>query len=522
MIDLSSSTVLTCHLSQVLVAAADMIKAEDAENTAPSTTQCNNFKADSTLLQTPVHFRDAAPSITSVNTASSRPLLPVLPSAPSVPSVAYVAVSPQPSVQSHSPSKPSNAVEVSSNCMFPVRPKPATIAVPAQAPSHCQPIRHSVIPDVTANITMATKDAFACVNAMFGSSLVHAPNATRNLAAMAEPTVTISTKAAFEELNSMFSSDLPHHSKQLKHGQRNVGSRQSDHMSAATVAKQMHQHMQASQAKGGLVLPAIAAEHSMRSNTQSITAAKHASHQDAALAIYEDTNFLPSQPNLQPTADQTAGFAIYEDTGCLDKQPQQIQEQRGPSADATQGFQVYEDTQCLQAKPSLPVSSPVFGVREDTGCLQKPHRLLPTVNKGSPASFAIYEDTECLQKPHSKGLNAAQGSPGSLAIHEDTQYVNSPIQIPSKQSLQPTALAQTRQHNTGSHSPAGFGVYEDTQFVKDALPSSKPAVAKTQKQRPSAVKDAENAVLVEDKENCRRAPRYSAHYLLLAHTAYNS
>lgn len=552
--------------------AADTVDGKAIEQplkAEPVSTQSVTANTGSDLLPRPILVRNAAPSVASIATASTRPLLPALASAPSVPSAACAAVSPQPSIHSQRHTEPVSAAAFPSNNIARHREKAVTEAVSTREPSQRQSARLSVLPDVTANITMATKDAFACVNAMFGSSLAHASKPTRNLASMAEPTVTISTKAAFDELNSMFSSDLPHHSKQPKHDNRNIGSRQPGRSIDTCAPKQARQQRRAPSRAGPapVSVPAVLDVHK---DTQSVGMAKNAAAETEGFAIYEDTSFLGSKLNVQHKDDHTTGFAVYEDTGFLDKRLQQIGQQHRLPAEATQGFQVYEDTQCLQAKPPASPANAAPGARidrevlqrpgtkasvgarnspgglaiyedtaclqnasqkspvaaqggssglaiyQDTDCLQKPNQKAVTAAQGSPAGLAIYEDTDCLQKPSQEAFTAAKGSPVGLVVHEDTQFVSNAAQMLSKQSLKPTVARQHFQVCPVSSSPArdspgGFGIYEDTQFVSAAPEHSKRALepaAQSHKHKPSPVKDEENEAHIEDKENCHGPARY--------------
>ena len=179
----------------------------------------------------------------------------------------------------------------------------------------------------------------------------------------------------------------------------------------------------------------------------------------------------------KPRADQTAGFAVYEDTGFMDEQPQ-----HQLPADVTQGFQIYEDTQCLQAKPDVNAAND---------------------------SFQIREDTECLQKHPANASGAAQGSPGDFGVYEDTQFVNKGVAVPAKRCLKPAVMSQTQLASPAADSPDDFGIYEDTQFVSQAGPAKQLVSSKaTQRHKPSPVKDEENLVYAENKENCSDHARY--------------
>ena len=422
----------------------------------------------------PMQVRNAAPSVASVVTVSTKPLLPVLDTAPTVSSAACVAIGLQPFVQPEPCVRP---VSAAASLRDQVVSSRSDSVKEAQLPAHRQPARLSVLPDVTANITMATKDAFACVNAMFGSSLSHAPNVTRNLASAVEPTVTISTKAAFEELNSMFSSDLPHCNIQSQKVNRAIGSKFSGR-SSGTFARyqpnQLSKHPQNERLDAGRRTADAPASLGVYRDTQSPALIKHAADQTEGLAIYEDTEALPSKPVIAETnAEPTAGFAIYEDTGFLHEQPQQHQRQHGLPANATQGFQMYEDTHCLQAKTSTSPARATFQIHEDTACLQRPQGHLPAAGNHSPGGLGIYEDTQLLSN---------------------------------------TSPATGKQNAAVTCSPVGLGIYEDTQFVSHTVPaptraSLKPAAV--QRHKSSSVTDEENVVHAEDKENCNGHKRCS-------------
>lgn len=296
--------------------------------------------------------------------------------------------------------------------------------------------------DMTSNVTMATKDAFACVNAMFSSSLCHEPSHPSKPVVMAEPTVTISTQAAFAELNQMFSSDLPHHKQRAGPEQqqmlqrpaprRAVGKRLAPH---AAVAPQIDLGTGAS---GG---PKKLATHKGSGFVQADV---------AGLGLYEDTCFLDS-PKPAAGADdaaadnETHGLAVYEDTNFFGGQPavegnpcnaehpsSSHPGMQHTSGNDTVGFQMYEDTQCLAQRPGLSVDS----ADDDMG-------------------FGIYEDTQFTNQAKQEQKAASVSLlPDGSGIQEDTLFVGGAKADFARQDTQADQPC----------SPAGFGIYEDTQF----------------------------------------------------------
>ncbi|KAL0028930.1 hypothetical protein WJX77_006541 [Trebouxia sp. C0004] len=327
------------------------------------------------------------------------------------------------------------------------------------------------LPDMTSNVTMATKDAFACVNAMFSSSLCHEPSHPFKPVAMAEPTVTISTQAAFAELNQMFSSDLPHHRQHAgpEHQQmlqrpaprRAIGKRRAPH---AAVASQIDLGTGAS---GG---PNTSAMHKGSGLVQADV---------TGLGLYEDTCFLDSPKPVAGADDaaagnETHGLAVYEDTNFFGNQPagegnasnaenpsSSHQGMQHTSGNDAVGFQMYEDTQCLAQRPGLPVDS----ADDDMG-------------------LGIYQDTQFanLAKQEQKATSVCL-RPDGPGIREDTQFVGG-----AKANF---ATLDTQADQ--AHSPAGFGIYEDTQFIDEENCDGARLMSQA-----AAVKDSEQD---ENKEN---------------------
>ncbi|KAA6426177.1 MAG: checkpoint serine threonine- kinase BUB1-like, partial [Trebouxia sp. A1-2] len=315
------------------------------------------------------------------------------------------------------------------------------VSSPKQVAASSPTLNTLRLPDMTSNVTMATKDAFACVNAMFSSSLCHEPSRPSRPMAMAEPTVTISTQAAFAELNQMFSSNLPHHKQRAGPEQqmlqrpapkRAIGKRPAPQ---AAVAPQMDLGTGAS---GG---PNKLAMHKGSGVLQADV---------TGLGLYEDTCFLDSPRPAAGSGDaaadnETHGLAVYEDTNFFVVQPavegnacnaeNPISSHQGMqhvSGNDAVGFQMYEDTQCLAQKPGLPVES----VDDDMG-------------------FGIYEDTQFANeaKQEQKAASVLQ-LPVGFGIREDTQFVGGAK----------ADFARLDTQDDHACSPAGFGIYEDTQF----------------------------------------------------------
>ena len=335
----------------------------------------------------------------------------------------------------------------------------AAVSSPKQVAASSPTLNTLRLPDMTSNITMATKDAFACVNAMFSSSLCHEPSHPSKPVAMAEPTVTISTQAAFAELNQMFSSDLPHYKQRAGPEQQQMLQRPAHRRAIgkrlapqAGVAPQIDLGTEAS---GGLNKSAM---HKGSGLVQADV---------TGLGLYEDTCFLDSpKPAVgaddAAADDETHGLAVYEDTNFFGGQPAVEGNSRGAenpssshqgmqhtSGNDTVGFQMYEDTQCLAQRPGLPVDS----ADDDLG-------------------FGIYEDTQFA----SQAKQEQPALPDSSGMRE----VNADFAPLDTQDDQP-------------RSPAGFGIYEDTQFFDKENCDGARLMSQA-----AAVNDVEQA---EDKEN---------------------
>lgn len=445
---------------------------------------------------------NAAPSIASCASSSSLALLPALNAAPSVPSAGDLATSPPASVSMRPASDPvlpnGNSMPVASHAREPA---------PIRAPVHPKAARPSLMPearmpDMTANLTMATKDAFACVNAMFGSSLSHVQSRPGPSAAASEPTVTLSTKAAFAELNSMLRSDLPHHSLQPRHTgvayQRPGHSAATSRQGPGHVDHTKNQVFRSNKASAEATRP-IGLYRDTVSPVPARPAAALApqpADQTEIFAIYEDTGFLPSKPD---DADPHA-FAMYQDTNFLNEQQGQPQALHMATADGQAGFQIYEDTTCLPAK-------------QKQTCLDEQHASAQAQHKSEAAAeqgFHIYEDTQCLpakpQHAHMQQGSAADVEEG-FQIFEDTQCLPTK-QEPAFAICTGTSMLQQKARGNklkpAANSPVGLGVYEDTQFMNSPTPALIKPALEAQGNRPSPVRDEENIVHQEDKENCKK------------------
>ena len=432
---------------------------------------------------------NAAPSI-----ASSRPsLLSPLNAAPSLPSSTVNKEAP---INTAEASSMAAAAQAASTAALPAAVRTteaaskADMAVPRALVRNMHgsrvaqpvgsPTMHTFrLPDMTSNVTIATKDAFACVNAMFSSSLSHELCHASKPATFADPTVTISTKAAFAELNQMFSSDLPHrkqHAKAVQHtalprpaarraiGKRSTSERPVDHGNGPRV--------RSNAAAAGPAQPAQA----------EVT---------GSLGVYQDTCTLQSPKAAAKGA--SSDFAIYEDTNFFGPHSHAEQPASSPAANQLAAcFQIYEDTQCIQDKPGLqhePTkgrdASPVFGMHEDTG-LPNTSPKAAARNGASPAGLGIREDTQFVaaHAPHRATAVQQHGSQqGELGMYEDTQFIN--------KSGQDQGVVDS--------SPGGLGIYEDTQFIK----SDNSGHAALGHQAVPAADAAE----VEDKENLAGPPR---------------
>ena len=329
------------------------------------------------------------------------------------------------------------------------------VSSPKQAAASSPTLNMLRLPDMTSNVTMATKDAFACVNAMFSSSLCHEPSHPSKPVVMAEPTVTISTQAAFAELNQMFSSDLPHQKQRAGPEQQQMLQRPAPRRAIgkrlapqAAVAPQIDLGTGAS---GG---PSNSAMHKGSGLVQADV---------TGLGLYEDTCFLDSPKPAIGAGDaaadnETHGLAVYEDTNFFGGQPagegcpsnaenpsSRHQGMQHTSGNDTVGFQMFEDTQCLTQRPGLPVDS----VDDDMG-------------------FGIYEDTQFANQQEQKAVASGIREANADSAPLDTQ-------------------------DDHPRSPAGFGIYEDTQFFDKENCDGARLMSQA-----AAVNDVEQA---EDKEN---------------------
>ncbi|KAK9825089.1 hypothetical protein WJX74_007567 [Apatococcus lobatus] len=244
------------------------------------------------------------------------------------------------------------------------------------------------------DVTMATKEAFAAVNSMFGGIM---PCYGSGVYREVEPTVTISTKAAFEALNSMFSGSLPHEQQ----AQREV--RETLHATG-----QLPPRPQRPRARGLSTNqpPAPAGTTLGHPVTNEGGTSFHADAANpsspAPIGVYEDTGLLTtdtkapgmvargaaqsgaeargSMPGdgLATGVEETGGLLVYEDTALLGGTGQRssgFMGTAGGDADETQGFVLYEDTALLQ-----PPASPAGSCQEEQG-------------------MSFYEDTQFITKP---------------------------------------------------------------------------------------------------------------------------
>lgn len=420
---------------------------------------------------------NAAPSVPSdaarISVPSAKAVsLPTSPAAPSVP----LAAAPCPSPAAHAESKQS---------IVPHGARSNRIRVSTAIQQSGSPTMHTLrLPDMTSNVTMATKDAFACVNAMFSSSLSHEPCPTSKPVAMVEPTVTISTKAAFAELNQMFSSDLPHHKQHTDirlprpAARRTIGKR-------LPLERPCDPHI--ANAKGALTAAAVGPAQPPRCASQPVDAT-------GTLGMYEDTCLLDtSKP--EASKDDPCGYAVYEDTKLFGDQARLQQLATSPTGNQAAGdFSIYEDTQCIQDRSGLQAIPDVsqdaaLGIYEDTQFIKK-GAVAAAAPVTSPAGFGIYEDTQFIHKaecsfatrqhPDEQNLNG-------LGIYEDTLFVHKP----------------SRSTAAATSSPGGLGIYEDTQLVDGTAGRC----ANLKAEVPASVLAAKPDD-VEDKENQASSARY--------------
>lgn len=360
---------------------------------------------------------------------------------------------------------------------------PASNLHVSRAAQQCgSPTFHTLrLPDMTANVTVATKDAFACVNAMFSSSLSHEPCHASKLASMAEPTVTISTKAAFAELNQMFSSDLPHR-------KQHAGSRQQSGLPRPaprrTIGKRPPSEGPGHQRIGNTKVTVAASAVGTAQQARLVPA-----EETGTLGMYQDTCFLDSQKAEAGKGDRM-DFAVYEDTSFFDSQSAGQQLASPDPNQATLGFQIYEDTQCIQPKADphpeaedSHAASPGLGIYEDTQFVNKGANVAAG-QVSSPTGFGIYEDTQFLPKAGGKQSSNIQchgkQSPEGLTVYLDTQLVN----------------RLGRGVAEGGSGPDSLCLYEDTQFVGNGI--SRHAALSHELQPCVARAASEEA---EDKEN---------------------
>lgn len=339
------------------------------------------------------------------------------------------------------------------------------------------PTLHTLrLPDLTSNVTMATKDAFACVNAMFSSSLSHDAHPSSKPAVLVEPTVTLSTKAAFAELNQMFSSDLPHCKQHADPRQQKGLPRPAARRLIGRRLPLERPSDQHHSSRKGTSTGAVGLAQQSQSACQQPEAT-------CTLGMYEDTCLLD---NVKPGAGKVdpEGYAVYEDTKFIGNHEGAQQLATSPRANQAAGaFQIFEDTQCLQDKTGPPATAApqdaALGVYEDTQFVNKEAKIADASGTSS-ADFGIYEDTQFIHKADeadAKPQFAGDHSKGGFAVHEDTQLVHKPARGVAASS-------------------DGLGIYEDTQFV-GVTDGSKQSV-KTQAQMAIPAAKHEEA---EDKEN---------------------
>lgn len=462
--------------------------ADDAEyldlppvNPAPSIPASS---ADRLSLLSPLN---AAPSVSLDAYRSSVPSIEAttLPSAPAAPTA--------PAVAQRDGSRDAEAG--SKQGIVPHRAHSNRIRASTATQQGGSPTIHTLrLPDMTSNVTMATKDAFACVNAMFSSSLSHEPCHTSKPAALVEPTVTISTKAAFAELNQMFSSDLPHRKQR-------VDNRQQSGLPRPAVRRTIGKRLPLDRPcdsrddmKGTVTAVAVGP-------AQPSSAALQPAEATGTLGMYEDTCLLDS-PKPEAHKDDPCGYAVYEDTKFFGDQAGPPQLARSPAANQAAGdFQIYEDTQCIQGKSRLQANTDAsqdaaLSLYEDTQFVNKGVKVAAALVT-SPAGFGVYEDTEFIRKPDCTDAKCHHPDEdlGGLGMHEDTQFVHKP----------------SRSVAAVTSSPGDLGIYEDTQLVASS------DARRTNLKVPSSVPAAKPEE-VEDKENRRWPARY---HLLLTVTIDN-
>lgn len=441
-------------------------------NPAPSISASS---ADRLSLLSPLN---AAPSIPADLAMTSEPSpipasLPVPPVAPTGP----VAAVPCPSTAA--------SAAGSKQGIMPHRARSNRLGLSTAIQQSGSPTMHTLrLPDMTSNVTMATKDAFACVNAMFSSSLSHEPCPVSKPVAMVEPTVTISTKAAFAELNQMFSSDLPHCKQQTDvrlprpAARRTIGKK-------LPLERRLDPHVD--DAKGTLTAAAV-------SPAQPPKSASQPAERTGTLGMYEDTCLLDSS-KPEASKDHPCGYAVYEDTKLLGDQARPQQLAASPTGNQPAGdFNVYEDTQCMQGRSGLQAipdasQDAALGIYEDTQFINK-GAVAAAAPVTSPAGFGIYEDTQFIHKADCTSVtrqNPDEQNLDGLGMYEDTQFVQKP----------------SRSMAAATSSPGSLGLYEDTQLVD----STAGRHANLNTKVPASVL-AFKPDEVEDKENQAGSARY--------------
>lgn len=431
--------------------------------------------ADRLSLLSPLNAAPSVPSDVAMTLAPSAVAasLPDPTAAPSVP----VATATCPSTAAHAGSK--QGVELHRALSNRMRVSTAV--------QQCgSPTMHTLrLPDMTSNVTMATKDAFACVNAMFSTSLSHEPCPTSKPVAMVEPTVTISTKAAFAELNQMFSSDLPH-SKQRTDirlprpaARRTIGKK-------LPLERRTDRHTD-DDAKGTLTAAADDPAQPPKFTLQPVEAT-------GILGMYEDTCLLDSSKPVA-SKDDPCGYAVYEDTKLLGDQARPQQLAASPAVNQAEGgFSIYEDIQCVQGRSGLQAipdasQDAALGVYEDTQFITK-GAVSAAAPVTSPAGFGIYEDTQFIHKADCTSASCQhpdQQNLHGLSMYEDTQFVHKP----------------SRSTAAATSSTGGLGIYEDTQLVDST--AGRRAKLKTEVQASALAAKPDE---VEDKENQAGSARY--------------
>ena len=428
----------------------------------------------------PASSADRLSVLSPLNAAPSVPLGVVRSSVPSTAAATLPSAPAAPTSPALALCDPSTAAEATSNQgIVPHRARSNRMRV-----SMATQQGGSKLPDMTSNVTMATKDAFACVSAMFSSSLSHEPCTTSKPAALVEPTVTISTKAAFAELNQMFSSDLPHRKQRADAGQQSGLPRPA---MRGTIGKRLPLERPCEPAKGRLTAVAVGSAQPSRSPLQLAEATR-------TLGMYEDTCLLDS-PKPEASKDQPCRYAVYEDTKFFGNQAGPPQLATSPAANqAAGGFQIYEDTQCIQDKARLqanrdPSQDAALSIYEETQFVNKGTRAA-AAHVTSPAGFGVYEDTQFIHKADctdARCHHPDEEDIGGLGIYEDTQFVYKP----------------SRNAAAATSSPGDLAMYEDTQ-----LADSTDGRRTNLKAEVAPIVLAAKPEGIEDKENQEGPARY--------------